>query len=193
MLVAAAELLRERGAAGVTIDAVLSRSGAPRGSVYHHFPGGRSEILSSALRFAGDEILAGIGAGTDVSAVTLLRRLAAMWRSTLADSDFTAGSPVLAAAVGSGADEQQLTSVAAEIFRRWREASRQAYEREGFDPDESTALAHMTISAFEGAVVLCRATRSTQPIDDVAREMEFLIKARAFVRRATAPGNKPGQ
>ena len=44
----------------------------------------------------------------------------------------------------------------------------------------------MTISAFEGAVVLCRATRSPQPIDDVAREMEFLIKARAFVRREMA-------
>jgi hypothetical protein len=190
MLVAAADLLRERGAAGVTIDAVLARSGAPRGSVYHHFPGGRSELLSSALQFAGDEILDGIGAGTDTSAVTLLRRLAAMWRTTLVDSHFTAGSPVLAAAVGSGADEQQLTSVAADIFRRWREASRQAYERDGFDPDEATALAHMTISAFEGAVVLCRATRSPQPIDDVAREMEFLVKARAFVRRETAPGDR---
>lgn len=185
MLVAAAELLRERGAAGVTIDAVLSRSGAPRGSVYHHFPGGRSEILGSALQFAGDEILEGIGAGTDVSAVTLLRRLTAMWRSTLVDSDFTTGSPVLAAAVGSGADEQQLTSVAADIFRRWREASRQAFIRDGFGPDEATALAHMTISAFEGAVLLCRATRSLQPLDDVTRELEFLIKARAFVRRET--------
>lgn len=38
-------LLRERGAAGMTIDAVLEHSGAPRGSVYHHFPGGRRELL----------------------------------------------------------------------------------------------------------------------------------------------------
>jgi TetR/AcrR family transcriptional regulator, lmrAB and yxaGH operons repressor len=38
MLVSAAAVLRERGAAGVTIDAVLTRSGAPRGSVYYHFP-----------------------------------------------------------------------------------------------------------------------------------------------------------
>ena len=58
--------------------------------------------------------------------------------------------------------------------------------REGFGPDEATALAHTTISALEGAVVLCRATRSTQPIDDVAQQMEFLIKARAFVTRETA-------
>ena len=53
MLVSAVEVLRERGAAGVTIDEVLARSGAPRGSVYHHFPGGRSQILREALNFAG--------------------------------------------------------------------------------------------------------------------------------------------
>lgn len=187
MLVAAAELLRERGAAGVTVDAVLSRSGAPRGSVYHHFPGGRSEILGDALQFAADDMLTKVGPGPDVSAVTLLRRLAAMWRDALVDSGFTAGSPVLAAALGSGADEQQLASVAADIFRQWRDSAQEAFRREGFGSQEATALAHITISALEGAVVLCRATRSVAPIDDVARELEFLIKARAFVARETAP------
>jgi AcrR family transcriptional regulator len=185
MLVAAAELLRERGAAGVTVDAVLARSGAPRGSVYHHFPDGRGQILREALQFAGDEMTATIERAADVGAVAFLRQAAGLWRTTLIDSEFTAGSPVLAAAAGSGADEQQLASVAADILRRWREASRQAFMREGFGPDEATALAHTTISALEGAVVLCRATRSAQPIDDVARQLEFLIKARAFVDRET--------
>jgi AcrR family transcriptional regulator len=54
MLVSAAEVMRERGAAGVTIDEVLARSGAPRGSVYYHFPEGRNQILTEALRYAGD-------------------------------------------------------------------------------------------------------------------------------------------
>ena len=186
MLVAAADLLRERGAAGVTVDAVLARSGAPRGSVYHHFPGGRGQILREALQFAGDEIIETLERDADVGAVALLRRLAGLWRAALIDSDFTAGSPVLAAAVGSGPDEQQLTSMAGDIFRRWRASSREAFLREGFDPEEATALAHTTISALEGAVVLCRATHSAQPIDDVARQIEFLIKARAFVARETA-------
>ena len=56
MLISAAEVMRERGAAGVTIDEVLARSGAPRGSVYYHFPEGRNQILTEALRWAGDSI-----------------------------------------------------------------------------------------------------------------------------------------
>ena len=64
MLGSAVEVLRERGAAGVTIDEVLARSGAPRGSVYHHFPGGRRQILMEALQFAADTIGDVVGAET---------------------------------------------------------------------------------------------------------------------------------
>jgi AcrR family transcriptional regulator len=183
MLVSAVEVLRERGAAGLTIDAVLERSGAPRGSVYHHFPGGRSQLLREALQFAGEEMLSQIDQAADVSAVELLRQIAAVWGRVLVDSNYTAGSPVLAAALGSGQDDQQLTEVAAEIFRHWRTAAATAYARQGLAPAEATALAHTTIAALEGAVVLSRAMRSLDPLNDVAREMEFLIKAREFVAR----------
>src|ERR1700746_3033072 len=60
MLISAAEVMRERGAAGVNLDEVLPRSGAPRGSVYYHFPDGRNQILAEALRYSGDAITADI-------------------------------------------------------------------------------------------------------------------------------------
>ncbi|HPX37185.1 MAG TPA: TetR/AcrR family transcriptional regulator [Mycobacterium sp.] len=183
MLVSAVEVLRERGAAGLTIDAVLERSGAPRGSVYHHFPGGRSQILREALQFAGAEITAQVDQAADVSAIALLRQIVALWSDVLVDSDYTAGSPVLAAALGWGQDEQELTAVAADIFRRWRDAARAAYVRQGLSATEATGLAHTTIAALEGAVVLSRSMRSLDPLNDVARELEFLIKAREFVAR----------
>jgi TetR/AcrR family transcriptional repressor of lmrAB and yxaGH operons len=187
MLVSAVEVLRERGAAGVTIDEVLARSGAPRGSVYHHFPGGRSQILREALTFAGDEITASIDEAAGESATVLLRRFVQLWEDSLTESNYTAGCPVLAAAVGSGEDEQQLTAVAADIFSRWREASKQAYIRDGFEPAEATSLADTTIAAVEGAAVLCRSARSLEPLYDVAHQLEFLIKAKEFVMKFGVP------
>lgn len=187
MLVSAAELLRERGTAGVTIDAVLVRSGAPRGSVYHHFPGGRGQILREALTFAGDEIAARIDAAAGDSGTALLRQFVEMWQEALIESDYKAGCPVLAGAVGSGQDEQQLSTLAGDIFSRWREASKQAYVREGFEPGEAGALADTAIAAMEGAVVLCRSARSLEPLTNVAQQLEFLIKAREFVARFGVP------
>ena len=99
MLVSAAEVLRERGAAGVTIDEVLARSGAPRGSVYHHFPEGRSQILREALDYAAYEISTSLDEAAKESTTALLRRFAALWENALLTSDYTAGCPVLAAAV----------------------------------------------------------------------------------------------
>lgn len=187
MLTAAADVMRERGAAGVTVDEVLARSGAPRGSVYHHFPAGRAQILREALQYAGDEITASIDKAAGVSAAELLGQFVRLWEKSLVDSDYTAGCPVLAAAVGCSEDEQQLTALAGEIFNRWQDATTRAYRQEGFDAPNAAALAAMTISALEGAVVLCRAGRTLRPLHEVAQQIEFLIKARQFVSHFGGP------
>jgi hypothetical protein len=94
---------------------------------------------------------------------------------------------VLAAAIGSGDDEQQLAELASEIFTRWRQAARQAYVRDGFEPAEASALADISIAAMEGAVVLCRSSRSLDPLNDVAEQLEFLTRAREFVSKFGLP------
>lgn len=187
MLVSAAELLRERGAAGVTIDSVLQRSGAPRGSVYHHFPGGRSQILAEALRFAGDTITARIDHIAANGAIPLLREFVAFWEQVLSESGFGAGCPVVAAAIGCADDGPALAETAGEIFTRWKFALGRAFVNDGFGEDDAGSLANMCISALEGAVVLCRSTRSIEALHDVARNLEFLIKAKEFVLRDGMP------
>jgi AcrR family transcriptional regulator len=181
MLDSAADVLRERGAAGLTIDEVLTRSGAPRGSVYHHFPDGRTQILTEALRYAGDSITAKIEAAAVEGGMNLLHRFVEFWEQLLRDTHFTAGCPVVAAAIGSAPEEQQLTTTAGEIFQSWREALTRSFVGEGFPSAEASALATTSLAAVEGAVVLCRATHTTEPLREVAEQIEFLVRAQEFV------------
>jgi TetR/AcrR family transcriptional repressor of lmrAB and yxaGH operons len=187
MLLSAVEVLKERGAAGVTIDAVLARSGAPRGSVYYHFPEGRNQILTEALKYAGDAITTAIDDTVDKGSMYLMSQFVEFWAHTLIDSDFTAGCPVVAAAIGSADAEPLLTAVAGEIFGRWREAMTRAFRADGFDESDASSLAVMSIASLEGAVVLCRSTRSAEPLREVAQQIEFLVKAREFVQRNGLP------
>lgn len=187
MLISAAEVLRERGAAGVTIDEVLARSGAPRGSVYHHFPEGRNQILAEALQYAGEAITEVIDDAAAMGGLYLVRRFVEFWKQLLVASDFTAGCPVVAAAIGAADDEPALTTVAGGIFKHWRDALTRAFVSDGFDEPCAASLAIMCIAALEGAVVLCRSTRSVDPLHDVADQVEFLIKSREFVRRYGVP------
>jgi len=190
MLVSAAEVMRERGAAGVTIDEVLARSGAPRGSVYHHFPEGRNQILIEALQYAGDSITATIDDYVARGAKVLLREYVEFWVGLLAECDFSAGCPVVAAAIGSADDELGLSADAGIILDRWCTTLTRAFVADGFDDADAASLAVMSISALEGAIVLCRSTRSAVPLHQVGEQLEFLIKAREFVRRNGLPDKR---
>lgn len=184
MLVSAAEVMRERGAAGVTIDEVLARSGAPRGSVYYHFPDGRNQILAEALRYSGDSITATIDEAVGRGARVLLREYVEFWERLLTEGDFNAGCPVVAAAIGCSADDDpELSAEAGVILGRWCTAMTRAFVADGFSEADAASLAVMSISALEGAIVLCRSTRSVTPLRQVGDQLEFLIKAREFVAR----------
>lgn len=189
MLYAAAEVLREKGAAGVTIDEVLVRSDAPRGSVYHHFPDGRSQLLAEALQYAGDSITDLIDAAGSDGCMSMMRQFVAFWERTLTGSDYAAGCPVVAAAIGSTDADPALTLIAGGIFDRWRVALTRSFTADGFDDADAGSLAVTCIAALEGAVILCRATRTSEPLGRVAQQVEFLIKAREFVHRFGLPSH----
>src|SRR3954467_9755822 len=93
MVMPTALLVRERGARATSIDDVLAHSGAPRGSVYHHFPGGRQQLLSEAVAFAGEFIARRIKRADDP--LEMVDLLLDDYREQLVDSDFRAGCPVV--------------------------------------------------------------------------------------------------
>jgi hypothetical protein len=76
-----------------------------------------------------------------------------------------------------------LAAEAGRIFAHWRTALTRAFVADGFLEPDADSLAVMSIAALEGAVVLCRSTRSADPLRKVHDQLEFLVKAREFVRR----------
>lgn len=180
MLDSAVLLLRERGAAGVTVDAVLAHSGAPRGSVYHHFPGGRNEMVLGAVRQAGDYIATMVreSAEADGGARQMVDRLVAFWKRALTKTDFRAGCPVAAVAMDSRDLVPDAGEVVREIFAQWQAGLAGAFEESGFAAPRAERLATLVVSAIEGAIILCRAHRDLGPLDDVLIEIAPLLERR---------------
>lgn len=177
MLDSAVLLLRERGAAGVTVDAVLAHSGAPRGSVYHHFPGGRNEMVLGAVRQAGDYIDAMVSeAAAEGDVRQLLERLVAFWKRSLTKTGFRAGCPAAAMAMDSRDTVPDAVDVVREIFARWQGSIARALSDNGFEASRAQRLATLVVSAVEGAIILCRAHRDLGPLDDVLTEIAPLLE-----------------
>ncbi len=176
MLDAALEVMRERGAAGVTLDEVLARSGAPRGSVYHHFPGGRGQLIDETLTYAGETFTAMLERAARNGSDAVLTRLVVFWTRVLEDSDFRAACPIVPTAgdAGAGAD---LAHKAALILDEWRRTIAAVFEAEG--RTDADALAATVLSSISGAVSMCRAMRSVDPLFQVAEQLRGLVQIRA--------------
>ncbi len=178
MIDSAVALLRERSSAGVTIDAVLARSGAPRGSVYHHFPGGRDELIAQAVTLAGRHVgrLIGEAAASGASPAEVVGGFVEFWERMLHRTDYLAGCPVVALTVDARPDDGEHVPLVAEIFADWHRQLTPVLVRAGADPGRARRLATLVIAVSEGAVLLCRAQRSTQPLHDVHAELDTLLR-----------------
>lgn len=180
MVVSAALLIRERGAHATAISDVLEHSGAPRGSAYHYFPGGRTQLLCEAVDYAGDHvaaIIADAGSGLD-----LIDTLIDKFRQQLLDSDFRAGCPIAAVSVEAGEqqDVERMAPVverAAAAFDRWTDLIAQRFIADGVARERAGELAVLATTALEGAILLARVRRDLMPLDVVRRQVRELLAA----------------
>ena len=174
MIQSAALLMRERGVEATSFSEVLAHSGAPRGSIYHHFPNGKAQLIEEATRYAGDFIAAGLAAAlADQDFVSALRSFAAGWRQILRESDFEAGCPVVAATL-EGNQVPTARKAAGEAFSRWTEILGAALKQH-VPARRARSLSTLIVAAIEGAVIVARAQQSSTPLSQVTNELEAII------------------
>ncbi|WP_229916271.1 TetR/AcrR family transcriptional regulator [Streptomyces fructofermentans] len=190
MVLSTAELLREYGAGATSIDRVLAHSGAPRGSVYHHFPGGRAQLIDEAVALAGDFIAGLIEAAAEADdPPAAVDSFFALWRGRLVDSGFRCGCPIVAVVVETNDEAPQAVRTAGAVFARWRAALAALFVAHGLPDARGQRLASFVIAAVEGAVIMCRAEQSIDPLEATAEEIRDVV-SRAL-RGGTGPDAGP--
>jgi TetR/AcrR family transcriptional regulator, lmrAB and yxaGH operons repressor len=175
MIESAAQLMRERGVEATSFSDVIEHSGAPRGSIYHHFPGGKAQLVEEATRWAGAYIGRGIAASHEHGdPLDALEAMANFWRQVLGSSEFAAGCPVVAGTV-EGDRTPGAREAAGEVFAGWQELISDNLVEHGVEPERAASLAAILLGATEGAVILCRAERSMEPFERTISELRTLL------------------
>ena len=174
MIQQAALSLASKGLQRTSFTEVLEASGAPRGSLYHHFPGGKDELILAALDLTSEWAMRMLSSSLGADAVEVTQTFIDLWRGLLLRSDFGAGCAV--AAVTVAADAPELMARAAKIFRDWRSNLAKLLEQGGIATSRATELATLLIAACEGAVILARAERSMAPFERTAETLVALVE-----------------
>jgi AcrR family transcriptional regulator len=172
LLEGAGRLLAERGYAGMELRDVATRGEAPRGSIYHHFPGGKAQLAAEAAEVDGRRVRKAIEASLAERGLRqTLATFGAMFRRRAADHPERIGCPVAAAALARPEDPA-LAAAATAAFRSWEEAIAAALEGEGVEPARAATFAGLIVSTIEGALVRTRAAGDHAPLDAAIEGLE---------------------
>lgn len=162
------------GVDAMSLRVLAERFGVPLGSTYHYFPGGKAQLVDEAVRLEGAQVVALIRNGPVSDPASVLHTFAEMWRAVLTRSGYEAGCCVLAAASASEAGPRE---AAREVFEDWHHALSDALVSSGVPEERAPRLARTVIASVEGAIGLCRASASTDALDDVVAELTELVEA----------------
>lgn len=174
MVEGAMAMLGRRGLQATSFSEVLAATGAPRGSLYHHFPDGKNQLVAAAVDRAGEVLADAMQVVSGQPAEAVVARFLAVWRMVLTRSQCEAGCAVLAVTVAS--DSAELLSHATSVFRLWRERLAELLRQGGLPAAQARSFATVLIASAEGAVVLSRADQSMEPFETVAQQLMEQVK-----------------
>jgi len=164
MLDATETLLRERGLAGAGIQQVVARSGAPIGSVYHFFPGGKMQLVAETLHIHGDKARVLFQRILQDNAQPLPERFRTLFRTAASGFDRAGGNKscaIGAVALDLDARHEALRTICRDALDGWIASI--ALELPWSDEAVRRSFAEMVVAGLEGAFILSRARQSGMP------------------------------
>ena len=184
MVESAASLLQRRGLAATSFTEVLAESGAARGGIYHHFPGGKAELAAEAVAWSGARIRASFAQLEAEDPAGVVQAFLGAVRPAVQRSAEGASCAVAAVVVEVSPSGSQPSRAAEHALDSWVDVLAGRLEVAGMGEADRTALATLLVTFLEGAHVLCRAAGSLEPFERGARALTSTVDAAA---RAPAP------
>ena len=178
MIETTAGLVHRRGFHGTSLNEILAESGAPRGSLYYHFPGGKEELVLEASRqgvASVTQLLKEVLAGSP-DPVEGVRAVVEAAAHVLRDSGYVFGCPV-APIVLDSPESSALAEVCQEALEEWQQALVEGLGSGGIERGRAESLATMIVCGLEGGLILARARRDIAPLNAVAEELASRVRS----------------
>lgn len=179
MIVGAHDLLSRRGLQSTSFAEVTQATQTPRGSIYHHFPGGKQELVLAALD--ADELrrVEALNEIPRVNPEQYMRAALEDYRKYIVESGFEAGCAATAVTVAAENTEQ--LDRCDRVFRAFIDAAFDGLLGCGVDPEAARDYAVVALCTMGGAMTMARASRNAEAIDSVER---YLIGQAKVLPRA---------
>lgn len=176
MIETAIDLMRAYGLSGTGINDIVRESGAPKGSVYHFFPGGKAQIAAESLSVYGDRV----GEFMDRALSSQIRqdqKVCALFDAfavRVEEGRFLRSCAVGAVSLDLDETLEEIRAVVRSSLDQWVGVLTRHFDLGS--PAESRSFAGLLLTAIEGAYIRCRAEQSSAPFRDAGRWISLVLK-----------------
>lgn len=179
LIAAMTDALRRRGLHGIGLTELLAQAGAPKGVLYHHFPGGKTELAVAAIDDVVVRMLRGLDAllASNPDPIEATRLWMAGATARLSDTGFESGCPLATVALESTADDIALREALARAFATLRERIAQALVQHGEPHAQAQGIAALIVATYEGGLLQARVAQSSEPIAQAIQTLLSLLVA----------------
>jgi TetR/AcrR family transcriptional repressor of lmrAB and yxaGH operons len=177
MLDTAADLFHSQGYHATGLTQLTTAGGAPKGSLYFHFPGGKEQLAAEAVRLSSERTGALLRAiVTDAPDVaTAIDRVVDALANFLTDSDFQRGCPLATVALDAASESEPIREACADGYSAWHEILTEYLAAQGLGKDRADELGTIVLAAVEGGLLLARTRRDVAPLRAVAAHLHTTL------------------
>jgi TetR/AcrR family transcriptional regulator, lmrAB and yxaGH operons repressor len=177
VLQTAKRLFSRQGFHATGINQIVAEAGAPKGSLYFHFPGGKEQLASEAVSLGANELgeIIDVVLAQSQDPAAAVVALAEVLATRLENSDFVDGCPIATIALGAGAEADPIHEACRAGYDRWLTSIGEYLTRHGLAAATASEMALVALSSLEGALLLAQMQRDTAPIRIVAHHLAAVI------------------
>ena len=170
-----ARSLQSAGYHNSGLNQIVADSGAPKGSMYHYFPGGKVALAVAAIDHSAEGVALEIGAilGRGLPLRPTLEAVVDFFAAQMESSGFTKGCPVATTTLEEAATTPEIRTACARAYGGWQAAMAAYLASEGVSSPE--AAAETLLMLLEGALLLARAQSSTEPLERLKPTLSRLL------------------
>lgn len=184
ILLTATRLFCLRGYHATGLNQILKESGAPKGSLYYHFPEGKEQLAVEAITISrnlvADKLSRNLNSGNPVEAIQHHLQMLADIFSTeerLHDEWF-ALVPFGLMAAESAFENETMREACEETFLCWGDIYIQKLLEHGYSEEKAKNLSTSLIAIIEGGVILALTQKSGQPLLQIKSMIPYLLQCK---------------
>ncbi|MEH6491735.1 TetR/AcrR family transcriptional regulator [Halopseudomonas sp.] len=180
IITSAIRLFRQRGYAATGLNDILKHSGAPKGSLYHYFPGGKEQLGEEAIVVAAGVVTQTL---TDLraqhpSAADMLRAYGQLLAGWMTQAGFAEGCPIATTLLETTPQSPSLAAAGQQAFASWCEVFAAQLQDDGVAAEQAQRWAQLMVSTVEGALLMARVQATALPITQACDDLAALIDRR---------------